>query len=604
MVKYFNQILLLICLIFCFSCPAFSSSELAPIDLSSHLSGESTVDQYQYYVQGFTERLKLKDVLQIKDWINPKLGEVTHGFSDSPSWMKFRLANPTDKLKDIILEYVDASAETIDVYYRKQDSGLHFQHLNFTFNKSIDERPVAFYRPAFPLHVPAHETYEVYVRIFQGNDFPMHSFTSMRIWDEASFYRAGHKEMVLLIILLCTEIFMGIATLIAFSATRDSLFLYYAAFAFSGVLLFSGLSGIWSYFIVDSGFELWMVVFQISICQIAAILFVRRFLNIKQHLPWVDSLLLAMVWMDIIGIILNLSGSPYFARIIIDYTAFAYLFLLPVGLNAHRKGVPHALLFTSSWIVFILGMAFASLRYRGYIADSFWTEWLIYFGGFIEAFLLTTVMALRMRDLFREKQAMEDNHRIFLENSADELTKKVHEQTKLLQHAKDAAEEEARTDMLTGLTNRRSFFELAERFIERAKRSKNESLYLLTIDIDKFKVVNDTYGHAAGDAVLVEVAHTIERVTRSVDLVTRLGGEEFAVVMESDSLGGVDEFCERLRLEIAQLQVRFGGNTIPVTVSIGVASWAEGMPWHVFMQTSDKALYKAKSQGRNCVVYG
>jgi diguanylate cyclase (GGDEF)-like protein len=588
-------------LIFTFS--VSSANELAAIDLSKHASGDSTVDQYQYYVQGFTERLELNDVLQIADWIQPQPNEVTHGFSDSPSWMKFSLANPTDKLKDIILEYVDASAQTIDVYYRKQGSNLHFQHMNFTFNAPVEDRPVAFYRPAFPLHVPAQEVYEVYIRIFQGNDFPMHSFTSMRIWDVKSFNRASHIEMVLLIILLCTEIFMGIATLIAFAFTRDTLFLYYAGFAFSGVLLFSGLSGVWSYFIVGSGFELWMVVLQISICQIAAILFVRRFLNIKQNLPWVDSLLLAIVWVGIIGVILNLTGSPYFSRIIIDYTAFVYLFLLPVGLNAQKKGVPHALLFTSSWLVFILGMAISSLRYRGYIADSFWTEWLIYFGGFIEAFLLTTVMALSMRDLFREKQVMENNHRIFLENSADELSKKVWEQTKLLQHAKDTAEEEARTDMLTGLTNRRSFFELAERFIERAKRSKHESLYLLTIDIDKFKVVNDTFGHAAGDAVLVEVAQTIQKITRSVDLVSRLGGEEFGVVMENESRGGVEELCERLREGIAQLQVRFEGNLIPVTISIGVACWAKDIPWNIFMQASDKALFKAKSQGRNCVVH-
>jgi diguanylate cyclase (GGDEF)-like protein len=208
-----------------------------------------------------------------------------------------------------------------------------------------------------------------------------------------------------------------------------------------------------------------------------------------------------------------------------------------------------------------------------------------------------------MRDLFREKQVMENNHRIFLENSADELSKKVWEQTKLLQHAKDAAEEEARTDMLTGLTNRRSFFELAERFIERAKRSKHESLYLLTIDIDKFKVVNDTFGHAAGDAVLVEVAQTIQKITRSVDLVSRLGGEEFGVVMENESRGGVEELCERLREGIAQLQVRFEGNLIPVTISIGVACWAKDIPWNIFMQASDKALFKAKSQGRNCVVH-
>jgi len=598
---YRHRLSLLICLFVALTCSA--AHALAPIDLSRHKNGDSTVDQYQYYIQGFTERLELEDVLRIKDWIQPERGEVNHGFSDSPSWMRFDLANPTATKKDVILEYVDASAETIDVYYRQRGSNLAFEHINFTFNAPPEDRQVAFYRPAFSLDIPAQETYEVYVRIFQGNDFPMHSFTSMRIWDDQSFYRAGHKQLTLLIILLCAELFIVVATLIAFGATRDTMFLYYAGFAFSGILLFSGLSGIWGYFIADGGFELWMVVLQISICQIAAILFVRRFLNIKKNLPWVDALLLAMVWIDIVGIILNLTGTPYFSRIIIDYTAFAYLFLVPIGIHAHRKGVPHALLFTSSWVVFIVGMALAALRYRGYIPDSFWAEWLIYFGGFVEVFLLTTVMALRMRDTFIEKKAMEESHRLFLENSAAELKKKVFEQTKLLQQARDTAEEEARTDMLTGLTNRRSFFEMSERFVERAKRSKQEDLYLLTIDIDNFKIVNDTFGHAAGDAVLVEVARAMQQVIRSVDLIARLGGEEFAVVMENDSLGGVEELCERLRMSIAELQVRYEGHLIPVTISIGVACWAEGMPWNVLMQASDQALYKAKKQGRNCVVH-
>ena len=584
-----------------FLCP--SAHALTTIDLSSHVSGQSTADQYEYYVEDFTERFELKDILELDSWIRPESGEVTHGFSDYPSWMRFDLANPTQESKDIVLEYVDASAETIDVYYRQRGSQAQFEHINFTFNAPPDDRQVPFYRPAFAFNVPAAETYEVYVRIFQGNDFPMHSFTSMRIWDEDSFYRAGQKQLVMLIILLCTELFMVVATLIAFTATRDTVFLYYASFAFSGILLFSGLSGVWSYFLTDGGFELWMVVLQISICQVAAILFVRRFLNIKRHMPWVDAMLMAMVWVDLVGIILNLTGTPYFSRIIIDYTAFAYLFLLPIGINAHRKGVPHALLFTSSWILFIVGMALASLRYRGYIADTFWAEWLIYFGGFVEVFLLTTVMALRMRDSFLEKQVMEENHRLFLENAADELTKKVHEQTQLLEQARDTAEAEARTDMLTGLTNRRSFFELSEQYLERAKRSQHMDLYLLTLDIDNFKTVNDTFGHAAGDAVLVEVARTIEQVTRNVDLVARLGGEEFAVVMENENLGGVEELCERLRMAIAQLQVRFEGSLIPVTVSIGVACWAPGMPWNVLMQASDQALYKAKNRGRNCVVH-
>lgn len=575
---------------------------LDPIDLSVHKHGDTTVDQYIYYREAFGEDLTLREAIGLEEWKTPEPKEVNRGFFYSPVWMKFLIKNPSPEEKELIVEYVDAAAETIDIYYRPYGSEEEFTHHSFVYKDPVVTRPISFYRPAFPVDTPADSITEVYIRIFQGNEFPMHSFTSMRIWGEKEFYRSAHIELMMLIVLLCTEAFMALATFIAFISTREKLFLYYACFAVSGALLFSGLSGVWGYFISPDGYELWQVVFQISLCQVAAILFVRKFLKTDVHMPWVDALLVGMVWIDCIGIILNLSGSPYFSRIIIDYTAIAYFALLPIGLYSHKKGVPHALLFTSSWVVFIVGMGLASMRFRGYIPDTFIAEWLIYFGGFIEVFLLTTIMVLRIRDMQREKNEIEASHKRYLEQAANELALKVDEQTQQLMDAKQKAEKEARTDILTGLTNRRSFFELAAQYIERANRSEKPNLYLLMIDVDHFKRVNDTFGHAAGDQVLVTVSDTINETIRNIDLLSRLGGEEFAVLFENDGIEGAAELAERLRRSVEKLEVVFEHKLIEVTISVGLSDWSKKDTLHTLMRKADQALYKAKEQGRNRIV--
>ncbi|MBW8182135.1 sensor domain-containing diguanylate cyclase [Shewanella nanhaiensis] len=570
------------------------------IEVSTHHQGQTTGDDY-YYLVDKTNTLSLSDVIASSNWTKSEPNITNRGFTSASSWMKFTLKNSSQTNFNIILEYVESSVGSIDVYHRKLGSDEEFTHSNFTFSAPVETREVSFYRPAFELSLPYLESHEVYVRIFPGDEFPMHSFTAMRIWDQASFYLATHIELTFLVILLCTELFMGFATLLVFFISRDKMFLYYSIFAFSIASLFASLSGVWGYFFARENYQLWMVVFQISLSQIAAIWFVRCFLNIRQISKMIDNALLAAIAVSIVGVIVNLSGYPYYPRLIIDNIAFLYILLVPIGLFAWKKEVPHAGLFTFSWAVFILGMLTASLRLRGYLIDSFWLQWLIYLGGFIEAFLLTTIMVLRLRDMQHAKLKIELTHREHLENYANELSQQVKLQTKQLLEAKEKAETEARVDILTGLTNRRAFIESAHGFLARASRQPGTNLYLLMIDIDHFKKVNDTYGHAAGDAVLVAVANSLSETIRTIDVVSRLGGEEFAALMENKDPQGAINLSERLRKAIEDLVVEFEGQQIKLTTSIGVAKWGPMDNLDTLMNQADHALYQAKESGRNCV---
>lgn len=164
----------------------------------------------------------------------------------------------------------------------------------------------------------------------------------------------------------------------------------------------------------------------------------------------------------------------------------------------------------------------------------------------------------------------------------------------------------ALTDELTGLYNRRFFNSHFDNLLKQAAEAW-KAVSMLMIDIDHFKSINDTWGHDEGDRVLVEVAHRLKRCVRECDLVARLGGEEFVVVMPDARTGIGLQVAERLRQAIEGTQILLhNGKEIPVTISVGLASSIQGEPVTrpVMIKAADEALYKAKRSGRNRVVVG
>ena len=159
----------------------------------------------------------------------------------------------------------------------------------------------------------------------------------------------------------------------------------------------------------------------------------------------------------------------------------------------------------------------------------------------------------------------------------------------------------ARTDPLTGLYNRMHFGEQLERTLTEADRF-NQPVSLVLVDVDHFKVVNDAWGHEAGDAVLKHVARILQEGVRAVDICVRYGGEEIAMLMAQTDSNRAVEVAERLRSRIAATVVRHAGAEIAVTASFGVATYPETVKVRdQLFPCADKALYIAKREGRNCV---
>jgi len=159
------------------------------------------------------------------------------------------------------------------------------------------------------------------------------------------------------------------------------------------------------------------------------------------------------------------------------------------------------------------------------------------------------------------------------------------------------------TDALTGARNREYLDTLMVSELSYAKRHDHDISFVL-FDLDHFKRINDTYGHPAGDAVLVAVSAVVRSTLRAEDALCRYGGEEFCILLRSIDLAGAARLAERIRTLIQELRIVHEGRTIPVTASIGCASRAEltEATSSALVGLADRRLYRAKAAGRNRVV--
>jgi len=180
--------------------------------------------------------------------------------------------------------------------------------------------------------------------------------------------------------------------------------------------------------------------------------------------------------------------------------------------------------------------------------------------------------------------------------------------TNQLKAAQNILHTMATTDALTSLLNRHQVFLRAEEEFVRLDREREDgsskALGLLMLDVDRFKRLNDTHGHQAGDLILKEIADRLMRSVRRYDFVGRYGGEEFLAVLPGIGFPGAKAIAERIRARMESEPVLIGGVEVPVTVSLGLAcTTGEGESFEEALKRADEGLYRAKSEGRNRVAW-
>jgi two-component system, sensor histidine kinase LadS len=251
------------------------------------------------------------------------------------------------------------------------------------------------------------------------------------------------------------------------------------------------------------------------------------------------------------------------------------LLIVATAVFRFTRGNRPAIYLAAAWAVLAAGAFSFSLLGLRLLPPSFWTVHGVAIGMAIETVLLSMALAERVRRLSLERSQFQRMQDRYLELSI--------------------------TDELTGLYNRRYLLSRLQSEAEHAERL-DQPLCLIFLDLDGFKSVNDSFGHASGDLVLKELSAEIGSTLREGDVACRFGGEEFAIVMPGIRLRDATTAAERLRAGFEARPKRgIGGEPIRITISLGVVQAAAGEGPEDIIDRADKAMYRAKERGKNRV---
>jgi diguanylate cyclase (GGDEF)-like protein len=359
---------------------------------------------------------------------------------------------------------------------------------------------------------------------------------------------------------------------ILFIGLRNRRYIYYAVYLASFALLNIGYTGhgfewLWP---GQVGLQLWFIPFLMVLYGITGLLFAASFLDTRNHFPRLHRIVAQIC---VLFAVLLLGSFLFNFNAAGLEIAFVFVFVFSclmiwLGVLAVRHGHKPARYFLFGAIAAMAGALMTDLSVAGLIPYNQFTYRAVEIGMLIDASVLALALAYQFR---------------------------------VGQQEKFQAELMARVDPLTGLNNRRAFYQIAKPVWSNALRNQRD-ISVIELDIDRFKQINDSHGHACGDEVLITVASILERSARDGDVLARWGGEEFMLLLPETGLDAAIALAERLRKLISGVRLQYHGKEISFTASFGVA---QRMPQCVSMDelisAADDRLYQSKRDGRNRV---
>jgi diguanylate cyclase (GGDEF)-like protein len=415
----------------------------------------------------------------------------------------------------------------------------------------------------------------VYVRVTPVSDGIRSLRFHLATLDETLARGAEHSRMIAIAFGALMALSFG--ALLIWFILKDRLFILYPALFFLESLylaFFSGEAFDWPVFAYARAISAYMWNVPVALGGAVACLFIREIADLSHTSPRVYKVFGWLAWTFVVLAFANVAsligwGGPVAAIGNIVFVG-AGIFTLVAAFLAWRRGNRAAGWFLIAWAMLeTFAIATATRLLLGRAEDA---ETLLYYGLPLSIVAAAILVALGIADRLREQRlALSD------------------------------AERRARTDPLTGVLNRRSLIERLDAACLRA-RARGLPIALLFIDLDHFKEINDTFGHAAGDACLHAIIGPIQTELRQSDVIGRYGGEEFVVILSSADIAAAHPIAERIRNRVAGVRVEGYGTPISVTCSIGVATsdmlgvWGEHL-----IARADAAVYAAKRSGRNRV---
>ncbi|MEE2729793.1 MAG: diguanylate cyclase [Pseudomonadota bacterium] len=521
------------------------------------------------------------------------------GLKPGAFWSHFLLHNVTNQPLTLELEYVDHQLIALAAFSRLSPGVGQYQPIaNLSLSDPFDLRPVPHNRFVVPVSIPAGQTVEFMVK------FSSHQagfvFPSLRIWTPERLREHYTLETSVIMFLFGGIFIMSILSLVGAVATRDKTFLLYSVYAVSKIVSWCTILGYTHQFLLKDHFHWNYLSISGALGVFFGTVFAREFLQTRKFAPVVDYVLLLMLGNAVFLLLCAIFNFNKLAVLSITVALLLYPMMSVAGVVRWRQGSADAGVFALAWSLLVFGLVVQALRDLGIVAHSTLNYYWPAFASFVEMLGIMAAMGLKVRRLRLQKNEVKKRYRHHLEESRKALEEQVRVRTRELEMAKLEAEHEARTDPLTGVYNRRSFFIEAGKRLHLALR-KQHPMSLLMFDIDFFKSINDTFGHRLGDEALRLFSDTVVANLRDSDVWGRLGGEEFALVLTEDR-DGTRRTAQRLREAIANIVINTSAGELRMTASIGVVFLDQEQDIEVLLNKADDALYKAKHQGRDQII--
>lgn len=525
-----------------------------------------TIGEHIDFYEDAGSRMTLEDIIRLPDNAFKPLGKKidSHLFTLSAYWYRFDVHNPTILPLDRVIFFEIPWLDDITVHVLNPNGTLSDYRGGDTFDYNIRSYSSNFSNFEHQF-LPGSST--VYVRVQTRDPFIVPISISERR-DFLEFDASEWGTIAFLYGMLAAMIFYNLFLYFSIKSRYYFYYVLYITFFIAMNTSYKCYTFGW-FFEDDPILQNWMESTMIYLFSITGLLFTQSFLGLKEYYPKLYRLTNGVVLFYIaVMISLFFTDYHYHVAVSIMLAAFFSLYAFSIGIYTLSQGHRFALFFIVGTSAGLAGAAVTALTVMALIPYHEAFFHCVDYGIVIDSILLSLALGERVKNVQKEKV-----------------------EALLL----------AKTDPLTTLPNRRAYNETASLETSRSNRY-DTPLSLIFIDIDHFKSINDTYGHAAGDVVLKEIAYTIKTIIRENDHAFRMGGEEFVLLLPNTAIAEAYHLAERIRIAIHEKAFEYEYMELKVNVSIGVSEYIFNEPIEETEKRADDCLYRAKKSGRNCTI--
>lgn len=559
MFKFFSVLILLSALL----SPANAASSPLDITHPNYQIGHAT-----FFYEDVSNSVEFNQITELPASIFKPLKQTVsaHLFTNSTFYYRFDVINPLSQAINRLVIFETPWLDSIKIKVISPNSTTQ-QYLTgniYPFKQRAVEHPYPniehFFEPGIST---------VYIQVKTRDPF----IVPISILDRETFFKDRVLNVSITAFVYGIIMAMLLYHLILFISIKLRYYAFYALYLAVFLIANASYNGYTFQFLFSDypTVQNWLQSTMIFLFSIVGLLFARSFLNLTKYLPSAQKSINTLILIFISTMLFSaLFGYHVHIILAITMAILFSIYVFSIALWSLIKGNQSALFFLLGTTAGLIGTAITALTVMALIPYTHIGYQAIEIGMVMDSILLSFALVDRVK--------------------TNEKDKKI-------------AELFAITDALTNLPNRRAYNDICHQEQARANQIHREKLTAMMIDIDFFKVVNDTYGHETGDIVLQRIARLLKNSIKTSDYIFRLGGEEFLILLPDTQINQAKEIAERIRSAVENMEIWSENQPIKITVSIGLSEFnTQEKCIKKAVRSSDFVLYKAKQSGRNQVI--